>query len=414
MDYRVRLVRNSPYGKPLPRHWLIGFFFGVVLAGWSGCMPVPRPIGESIEFDLVVGVAADGTIYEGQTLRATASVEAGRLYLLEAALGQAVGGGPAGLDRIIGEIDGSPLNAPVEFSVEFPDGGGDSGSPGVLAPALGGEVTIKFAYVSPDSAATVGSALESLRLLIQGPTYADYTLILTDLGFDDNGTSPQVAVPLLEGVAGELAGTLIPGDEADFFTVSLEGETAYWLNVEATDSVTVTSGAEDRFGQINFGVTTASGLLITGSASAGIPGITEFTAPAAEAVFLRLTSSAFGEGGVDFASAVPIQYVISLVVNQPPTAKAGPDLTGDEGATVTLDASGSVDAEGGELTYRWTQIDGPTVTLSDATAVQATFIVPEGFAGATLTFQVEVSDGPNTGVDTATVTINAKNDGPAT
>ena len=413
MDYRARLVRNSLCGEPSARACLVGSLFCLLLVGWSGCVPTPRTIGETVEFDLAPGIAAGGTIFEGQTLRATASVEAGRLYLLEATLGAAAGGGPAGLDQIVGEIDGPPLDDPVEFLVEFPEGGADSGSPGLFAPSRNGAVTIEFAYVSPDSAETVGSTLDSIRLLIQGLTFADYTLLLTDLGFDDNGTSPEDAVALLTGFEGELPGTLIPGDEADFFIAQLEAETAYWLNLEATDSVTVTSGFEDRFGQINFGVATASGLLITGNASAGVPGITEFTAPDTEAVFLRLTSSAFGEGGVDSASAVPIQYVVSLVINEAPAPDAGPDQTADVGDTVILDASDSADPEGEGLTYLWTQIDGPAVTLSDAATAQPTFTVPEGFADATLTFQVEVSDGPNTAVDTVTVTVTTDPAAPA-
>jgi hypothetical protein len=133
----------------------------------------------------------------------------------------------------------------------------------------------------------------------------------------------------------------------------------------------------------------------------------EFTAPATEEVFLRLTSDAFDESGLDLSSAAPVQYVVSVVVNHPPTADAGPNQTADVGDTVTLDATGSADPEEAGLTYQWTQIDGPAVPLSETATAQPTFIVPEGSDGATLTFQVEVSDGPNTTVDTMTVTVTA-------
>ena len=43
---------------------------------------------------------------------------------------------------------------------------------------------------------------------------------------------------------------------------------------------------------------------------------------------------------------------------------------------VTLDGSGSSDPDGDPLSYAWTQVSGPTVALSDATAAQPTFTAP--------------------------------------
>ena len=92
----------------------------------------------------------------------------------------------------------------------------------------------------------------------------------------------------------------------------MQADTTYQLNLEATGSVDVTSGVEDRFGQVNFGVATASGLLINGSASAGTPGTSEFTAPASESVLLRLSGSNAGGGGIGAYSATTIHYAISV------------------------------------------------------------------------------------------------------
>jgi LmbE family N-acetylglucosaminyl deacetylase len=77
--------------------------------------------------------------------------------------------------------------------------------------------------------------------------------------------------------------------------------------------------------------------------------------------------------------------------NQAPTADAGNDQTVTRQATVTLDGSGSSDPNGDSLTYQWTQTAGPSVTLSDPTAVKPTFTAPA--TSATLTFQLVVSDG---------------------
>lgn len=59
--------------------------------------------------------------------------------------------------------------------------------------------------------------------------------------------------------------------------------------------------------------------------------------------------------------------------NNPPIADAGPDQSVEVASQVTLDGSGSFDPDGDPLTYSWTQISGPTRTLSDNTAISPTF-----------------------------------------
>jgi len=72
-------------------------------------------------------------------------------------------------------------------------------------------------------------------------------------------------------------------------------------------------------------------------------------------------------------------------------------------STVTLDGSGSSDANADPLTYAWTQTVGPAVTLLNSTTVSPSFVAPATVAGTTLTFQLIVNDGS---VDSAPDTVN--------
>jgi hypothetical protein len=73
-----------------------------------------------------------------------------------------------------------------------------------------------------------------------------------------------------------------------------------------------------------------------------------------------------------------------------PVATAGPDQTVITGSTVVLDAANSTDANDGILTYRWTQIDGPFVKLSNPLAPNPTFTAPS--KAGSLAFRVTVTD----------------------
>ncbi|HMJ76080.1 MAG TPA: PKD domain-containing protein, partial [Iamia sp.] len=101
-------------------------------------------------------------------------------------------------------------------------------------------------------------------------------------------------------------------------------------------------------------------------------------------------------------------YATTITVDPPPNtapiADAGPDQEVNAGDTVTLDGTGSSDADSDELDYSWVQTAGPAVTLTGATTDSPTFTAPTG--PATLTFELTVDDGTETDTDSVTITVN--------
>lgn len=102
--------------------------------------------------------------------------------------------------------------------------------------------------------------------------------------------------------------------------------------------------------------------------------------------------------------------VFVLPVNAAPVVDAGIDQTVDVDATVML-AGSATDEDGEDLTYLWSQIGGPTVTLSSVTDLDVTFVAPKTELDATLTFQLIANDGT---IDSAPDTVDVVVKGLAT
>lgn len=104
----------------------------------------------------------------------------------------------------------------------------------------------------------------------------------------------------------------------------------------------------------------------------------------------------------------------SAAAQTTPTANAGADQTVAEGATVTLDGSGSSDSANRALTYAWSQTSGVEVELSSTGAVRPSFIAPTQLAAnATLTFSLTVAaGGTDSQPDTVAITVPAGSTAP--
>ena len=75
--------------------------------------------------------------------------------------------------------------------------------------------------------------------------------------------------------------------------------------------------------------------------------------------------------------------------NDPPVADAGPDQIGVAAGTIQLDGSGSYDPEGDPITFAWSQISGPAVSLSGANTAKPGFTAA---AATTYVFRLSVTD----------------------
>ena len=121
----------------------------------------------------------------------------------------------------------------------------------------------------------------------------------------------------------------------------------------------------------------ADGADITGATSA------TYTLTATEIGKAITVTASFTDGGSAQESRTSAATAAVSAANSPPVADAGEDQTVEEGATVTLDGSGTTDPDidpntgsGDTLTYLWAQTSGTTVTLSDTSAISPTFTAP--------------------------------------
>lgn len=98
-------------------------------------------------------------------------------------------------------------------------------------------------------------------------------------------------------------------------------------------------------------------------------------------------------------------------VNMPPVASAGTDQTLSEGETVVLNGVVSTDPDDGIASYRWRQVLGPQVVLSNPDSPSPSFLSPDvGPDGATLTFELTVTDnGGLQDTDSCGVTVTWSN-----
>ncbi|MEW5850104.1 MAG: M36 family metallopeptidase [Myxococcota bacterium] len=98
---------------------------------------------------------------------------------------------------------------------------------------------------------------------------------------------------------------------------------------------------------------------------------------------------------------------VTVAAVSPPVlvARGGGNQTVLAGAWVFLDGSDSTTTGATPLSFSWTQTGGPGVTLTNASGAVASFSAPFPETDATLTFQLEVSDGAHRATTTVEVVV---------
>lgn len=116
------------------------------------------------------------------------------------------------------------------------------------------------------------------------------------------------------------------------------------------------------------------------------------TAPPKAASAQALTFELVANDGI--TNSAPSSVTVSVPANIGPSANAGSTQQVLGSSTVTLDGSASSDGDGDALSYAWTQVSGPSVTLAGANTARPTFTAPpRALANQSLIFELIVSDG---------------------
>lgn len=131
--------------------------------------------------------------------------------------------------------------------------------------------------------------------------------------------------------------------------------------------------------------------------------IATFTAPAPSNAIQTLIFELTVSDGIGSNAA---STAVTIPVNGAPVVSAGPDVTAPGGSQVSLHGT-ATDPEGNPMTYQWTQLGGPQVTLAGATSLNPTFTAPvRTNAAQVLTFAFTANDGTTTSnADSVDVTV---------
>lgn len=110
------------------------------------------------------------------------------------------------------------------------------------------------------------------------------------------------------------------------------------------------------------------------------------------------------DGKESSTDTIVINGLAAEQTNSAPVAEAGLDQVVQSPNRVVLDGSSSADVDNDNLTYKWEQLSGLDVMLENPTSPKATFSLDTLADDTEFTFQLTVSDGDASSLDTVKVT----------
>lgn len=263
----------------------------------------------------------------------------------------------------------------------------NTATPTFTAPDVPGNVTFQLT-VSDGQAVSAPDAVTVRVTATQEINVAPYaTATATSEDFSNGATAPKA----IDGVVGGY-----PGDSTKEWT-AVGGGVGSALTLTWPTPVTLSKVIlYDRINvadQVTGGTLTFSdGSVITVGAlpNDGYPLTVNFEPRATTSLVFTATSVSVSTSNVGLAE-IEAWGVAGGTLNRQPVANAGPNQQVELEATVQLDGSASSDPDENALTYAWTQLSGPSVTLSNASAAAPTFTAPS--TSTVLTFALVVNDG---------------------
>lgn len=303
------------------------------------------------------------------------------------------------------------LIALAALSLSGCGGGGGSETPGnrvPLAQAGSDQAVKRNATVTLDATGSTdpdGDTLAYLWTQTAGPTVALSSATSSQPSFTAPNQSGTVSFSLVasDGQSRSTADSVSIAVENTAPTAVSSSAISAGLGSMAT--LDATSSFDPDGDPLTFTWTQLSGPQVTVTVVA--PGVSQFQVPNLPVVLVFALTVSDGE-----ATSVTINITVNVIVvtvpNRAPVVSAGPDFDAPRRAPVTLNGT-AFDPDFDPLTYTWEQVDGPAVTLANATTLSPTFDAPE--TPAHLTFALRASDGVLTS-NTTEVEVNVRNFAP--